>query len=78
MINLNSKRSLLCGFRVLPFAGIGDCYHSLGHAVMYMSEYDVERAMVNCDSLHQRLGAYYCASGRYLFFRWYEIRFVIF
>jgi len=45
--------------------GTGDCYHSIGHAVMFNSQYQVPRAMKNCKAIHDKLGAYYCATGAY-------------
>lgn len=45
---------------------IGDCIHGLGHAFMYMADYDVQKAMDYCDQLGAYAKSYYCATGAYM------------
>ncbi len=45
---------------------IGDCIHGLGHAFMYMANYDVNAAMASCDQLGTYAKSYYCATGAYM------------
>ncbi len=45
---------------------IGDCIHGLGHAFMYMANYDVNAAMAYCDELRTYAKSYYCATGAYM------------
>ena len=45
---------------------IGDCIHGLGHAFMYMANYDVHEAMGFCDQLGSYARSYYCATGAYM------------
>ena len=45
---------------------IGDCIHGLGHAFMYMANYDVHKAMNYCDQLGAYAKSYYCATGAYM------------
>ncbi len=44
----------------------GDCYHGLGHAFMYIADYDIEKAMDQCDQLSGYAARYYCATGGYM------------
>ena len=45
---------------------VGDCIHGLGHAFMYMADYDVQKAVAYCDQLGTYAKSYYCATGAYM------------
>lgn len=46
--------------------GLGDCVHGVGHAIMYLSYYDVEKAIGYCDLFEDKSLVYYCATGGYM------------
>lgn len=50
---------------ISKYYSLGDCYHGLGHAVTYLSEYDPFRAITNCKSIPEKLQSYYCATGAF-------------
>lgn len=45
---------------------LGDCAHGVGHAVMYMSDYEVKSAIDTCNLFTDQRAAYYCATGAYM------------
>jgi hypothetical protein len=44
----------------------GDCAHGVGHALMYLSDYDVAKAVAGCDAFAEYGMRYYCATGAYM------------
>jgi hypothetical protein len=44
----------------------GDCAHGIGHAVMFLANYDVTLAMTYCDQFDTYPMRYYCATGAYM------------
>lgn len=44
----------------------GDCAHGLGHALMFLSGYDIPEAIQGCEVFEQPHMAYYCATGAYM------------
>ena len=44
----------------------GDCLHGVGHALMYLSDYNVPKAIEYCDLFPEGPKAYYCATGAYM------------
>ncbi len=45
---------------------LGDCAHGVGHAVMYLSGYQVKPAIDTCNLFPDKKLAYYCATGAYM------------
>ncbi len=44
----------------------GDCAHGVGHAVMYLADYDVPQAVGYCKEFDDPVMDYYCATGAYM------------
>ncbi|HEX9757302.1 MAG TPA: hypothetical protein VGB26_05830 [Nitrospiria bacterium] len=44
----------------------GDCSHAVGHAVMFVLDYDIPRALGHCRLFDQEALKYYCATGAYM------------
>jgi hypothetical protein len=44
----------------------GDCLHGVGHALMFLADYDVDAAMTSCDLFQTEPERYYCATGAYM------------
>ncbi len=44
----------------------GDCAHGLGHALMFLSGYDVREAVESCEVFEESHMVYYCATGAYM------------
>ncbi len=44
----------------------GDCAHGLGHALMFLSGYDVPEAVEGCELFEEPHMVYYCATGAYM------------
>lgn len=44
----------------------GDCVHGVGHALMFMADYNVESALELCDQFDKTAEKYYCATGAYM------------
>lgn len=44
----------------------GDCLHGVGHAVMFMANYDIPTAMDACSVFDTYAESYYCATGAYM------------
>ena len=44
----------------------GDCAHGVGHAVMFLSSYDVSAGIALCERFRTYALRYYCASGVYM------------
>jgi hypothetical protein len=44
----------------------GDCAHAVGHAVMYILDYDIPRTMEHCRLFDTYAMEYYCATGGYM------------
>lgn len=47
----------------------GDCAHGVGHAVMFLSKYDVSAGIDLCDRFPSYALRYYCATGAYMEYR---------
>lgn len=47
---------------------VGDCIHGIGHAFMFLSDYDIPTAIGYCDQLDDVAERYYCATGAYMEF----------
>ena len=45
---------------------VGDCVHAVGHAVMFLANYDIPLAISYCDLLDSEQLSYYCATGAYM------------
>lgn len=46
--------------------GVGDCVHGVGHAVMFLADYYVPRAIEACNLFEEDSLAYYCSTGVYM------------
>lgn len=46
----------------------GDCAHGVGHALMFLSGYEVGRAVGACDGFREERMRYFCATGAYMEF----------
>lgn len=44
----------------------GDCAHGVGHALMFISGYDIDRALSSCVYFDNKPMEYYCATGAYM------------
>src|SRR5215210_3109326 len=44
----------------------GDCAHGVGHAVMFLSQYDIPAGIDLCESFASQPLRYYCATGAYM------------
>ena len=44
----------------------GDCAHGVGHALMWLADYDVQPALDACKLFVEPPLAYYCATGAYM------------
>ena len=44
----------------------GDCVHGVGHALMFLSNYTIPRALEYCKMFDTPILAYYCATGAYM------------
>jgi len=47
---------------------VGDCIHGVGHAFMFLNDYDIDAAMDDCSKLDSAPKEYYCATGAYMEF----------
>ncbi len=47
----------------------GDCAHGVGHAVMFLSKYDIPAGIGLCERFPSYALRYYCASGAYMEYR---------
>ena len=45
---------------------VGDCAHGVGHALMFLSEYRVAKAVDACSGFRDEPMRYYCATGAYM------------
>lgn len=45
---------------------VGNCFHALGHAVIFATNYDVESALDYCTKLDNKTAIYFCATGVYM------------
>lgn len=46
----------------------GNCAHSLGHALMFAAQYDIEKTLRGCEQFQLPAMRYYCATGSYMEF----------
>ncbi len=46
--------------------GPGECAHGVGHAIMFLSGYDIAEALKGCAEFDDKKMEYYCASGGYM------------
>jgi hypothetical protein len=44
----------------------GDCAHGVGHALMFLSDYNIDKAVGTCESFGEYGMRYYCATGAYM------------
>ena len=61
---------LICG--TSAFTGMylpGDCAHGVGHAMMFLTDYDIPRALDYCERFVTHPMRYYCATGAYMEYR---------
>ena len=49
--------------------GPGDCAHGVGHAVMFLSNYDIDAGIDLCERFPSYPLRYYCATGAYMEYR---------
>jgi len=47
----------------------GDCAHGVGHAVMFLSKYDIPAGISLCERFQSYALRYYCATGAYMEYR---------
>jgi len=67
--DLESKLHQLCTPEQLTDEyKLGDCVHGIGHAVMFLSEYDIPTALDACALMDTDALEYYCATGAYMEF----------
>ena len=71
--DVKSKISSICGSKVNPgnpamysIYKQGDCAHGVGHALMFLSNYDIPKAISYCKLFDTPQMAYYCATGAYM------------
>ena len=61
---------LICG--TSAFTGMylpGDCAHGVGHAMMFLTNYDIPTALDYCERFATHPMRYYCATGAYMEYR---------
>ena len=46
----------------------GDCAHGVGHALMFLADYTIDRALDACESFGDSRLRYYCATGAFMEF----------
>ncbi len=51
---------------VLKFIVKGNCYHAIGHGVLFASDYDLVDALSYCRSLKDDAAVFYCATGVFM------------
>jgi hypothetical protein len=51
----------------------GDCAHGVGHAVMFLSKYDISAGIDLCERFPSYALQYYCATGAYMEYRFVRI-----
>lgn len=59
----------LCQDDYRRYAKIGSCYHAIGHALMFLSGYNISKANNFCHLLKEEKGkggVYYCSTGVYM------------
>ncbi len=73
MNDIKSKMSTICGGQDVSGNGVmasdykqGDCAHGVGHAVMFLSGYNIPRAIGYCRLFDSDQLAYYCSTGAYM------------
>ena len=56
----------ICKSDVLALYRTGDCVHGVGHAMMYLSDYDVPKALEYCSLFESDPLDYYCSTGAFM------------
>ncbi|HWO07132.1 MAG TPA: hypothetical protein VNM40_00955 [Candidatus Paceibacterota bacterium] len=51
---------------LLATAGRGSCFHGVGHALAFLADNDIPRALDLCSAFPEMGGRYYCATGVYM------------
>lgn len=51
---------------VKKFIYLGNCYHALGHALLFASDYNISKGLEYCRLLDGQAPIYYCAAGVYM------------
>jgi len=46
--------------------GPGECAHGIGHAIMFLSSYDIETTLETCNKFQDQHMKYFCADGAYM------------
>lgn len=71
--DVRSKISSICGSSVNPGNSVmnsmykqGDCAHGIGHALMFLANYDIPKAISYCKLFDNPKLAYYCSTGAYM------------
>ena len=44
----------------------GNCYHALGHAFLFIADYNISQGLELCRMLNREASVYYCATGVYM------------
>lgn len=64
---LKGKLNLLCfEDEAMAEYGPGECAHGVGHTVMFLSGYRVQKALDACAGFEKKAMEYYCADGAYM------------
>lgn len=61
---------LICGTSAFTNMYLpGDCAHGVGHAMMFLTDYDIPKALDYCERFVTHPMRYYCATGAYMEYR---------
>ena len=66
LLRLEDDIDRVCRPEVISTQKVGNCAHGIGHAVMSLSRYDVDRAVEACKRLERPQLQYYCATGAFM------------
>ncbi len=65
--NLSELISNFCDkSAVKKFIYLGNCYHALGHTLLFISDYNISKGLNYCRLLNGQAPIYYCATGVYM------------
>ena len=69
-VSIDSLKQILPTFcfdeQITSYNKPGDCAHGVGHALMFLSGYAVDRALSGCEHFDNKPMEYYCATGAYM------------
>lgn len=71
--DISSEMNRLCNTNdVAGYFNIGTCYHGMGHAMMFLSDYDIDETLNLCQLAPDETLNYFCVTGGFME---YELRF---